>query len=816
MQRTSRALILATAGISALCVSTQSFAAQTQSEEAEDAGANDIIVSARRIDERLQDVPISVSVLTGDELSRKNIVNSDDLAKHVPGLTTNQRYTPESSTFTIRGFTQELRTSASVGTYFADVVAPRGGGAGISGGDGAGPAYMFDLQNVQVLKGPQGTLFGRNTTGGAVLLVPKKPTDKLEGYVEASFGNYDMQRYQGVLNVPFGEVAALRVGVDRMTRTGFMKNVAATGPRTYADVDYTAARASLVLNLSPDIENYTIATYMYSDHSPAGYQVYDYNPAVGIGLLAKAQVERLAASSDPYVTEIALPSAYAKTEQWQIINKLTWRVSDSLTIKNITSYSRFQQDLRASVFGGNFLPPFPAPLNAGYPAIPNTMVYTSGAYTARPDDQNNQRNFTNELQFVGTGMDGRLNWQGGLYYEISSPVGFSSTTGVSTGTQCSITPYETADDLLCRSANPAKPASINLASAQVKFINMAAYAQGTYALTDQLKITAGLRYTYDRSSGTAIGKVRFFPFAPNTTLFTANPAVCEAGFTGDCTLSGKTSSRRATWTLNAAYNPMQNVMIYGTWSRGYRQGAANPAASPQFNTFRPETVDSFEAGLKASFSGAVSGRFNMAGYYNTLRDQQLQYGFVPLDSNSSSRTSIINAGKSRIYGFEADAVVNLGEYFTLNGAANYLNTKLISATEPTAPGVSIVPTAVQGGELAYSPKWSGSVGGSVKLPVPASAGKIELGANYRFQSAYQVAAPTITNIKATPVRQLDLNLDWTNFAGAPVDLSFFANNVTNQLTVVTVNGLKDILGFDARQLGEPRMYGLRLRVRFGN
>jgi iron complex outermembrane receptor protein len=388
---------------------------------------------------------------------------------------------------------------------------------------------------------------------------------------------------------------------------------------------------------------------------------------------------------------------------------------------------------------------------------------------------------------------------------------------VSTGTLCANTPYETADDLLCRSANPAKLQTINLSTTQVKFINMAAYAQGTYALTDQLKLTAGLRYTYDRSTGTAIAQLRQFPFTVSpTALFNAGPVICEVGFTGDCSLTGRTSSKRATWTVNLAYNPVENVMVYGSWSRGYRQGAANPAAAPQFNTFAPETVDAFEAGLKASFQGTVSGRFNVAGYYNSLRNQQLQYALVPADSNTSNRTSILNAGKSRIYGFEADALFNLGDTVRLTGAINYLNTKLIAATVPTVAGVTVVPTAVQGGELAYSPKWSGSVGAAVKLPVPESLGKVELGANYRFQSSYQVAAPTITSLRATPVRQLDLNLDWTNFAGAPIDLSLFANNVTNQFTVVTLNGLKDVLGFDARQLGEPRMYGLRLRVRFGN
>ncbi|SDC97725.1 iron complex outermembrane recepter protein [Sphingomonas sp. YR710] len=821
-----RSLAAATAAVSSLCAVDQSLAADAVSQRPTASDANDIIVSARRIEERLQDVPISVSVISGGDLAKLNIVNSDDLAKHVPGLTTNQRYTPESSTFAIRGFTQELRTSAAVGTYFADVVAPRGGGSGISGGDGAGPAYMFDLQNVQVLKGPQGTLFGRNTTGGAVLLVPKKPTDKLEGYLEGSYGNYRMFRIQGVLNIPLNSWARLRVGVDRMSRTGYVRNLAATGPRTYADVSYVAARASLLLNLAPNVENYTIGTYMRSNHSPVGYQVFDYNQNVGLGILAKPQVDRLnAPGADPYSTELALPSAYAKTRQWQIINSLSWYVSDSLRIKNITSYSRFNQKLRVSIFGGNFVSPYSfaglPPAQAGglafaYPSIPNTTVYTSGAYTAAGDNQNNQSNFTNELQFQGTSAGGKLNWQGGLYYEKSSPIGFSTTTGIATGTLCSITPYETADDLRCRSANPAKLNTINLSTTQVKFINMAAYAQATYALTEQLKLTAGLRYTYDRSSGLAIAKLRQFPFTLSpTALFQANPAICEGGFTGDCSLAGKTSSRRATWTINTAYTPLQDVMVYATWSRGYRQGAANPAAAPQFNTFAPETVDAFEGGLKSSFKGAISGRFNLAGYYNSLRNQQLQYALVPADPNTSNRTSIINAGKSRIYGFEADALINLAEYFHVTGAISYLNTKLVSATVPVITGITVVPTAVQGGELAYSPKWSGSLGATFKLPVPESAGKVELDATYRFQSSYQVAAPTITSLRATAVRQLDLNLDWNSVGSRPIDLSLFATNVTNQFTVVTVNGLRDILGFDARQLGEPRMYGARLRVRFG-
>src|SRR3546814_872118 len=163
----------------------------------------------------------------------------------------------ENTSFAIRGFTQDLRTTASVATYFAEVVAPRGQQSQTSG-DGAGPGTLFDLENVQVLKGPQGTLFGRNTTGGAVLIVPRKPSDQFGGYAELSTGNYDMQREQAVINLPITDYFKLRFGIDHQARDGYVRNVTGIGADDLNDVDYTAGRLSMVLNLTDDIENYTI------------------------------------------------------------------------------------------------------------------------------------------------------------------------------------------------------------------------------------------------------------------------------------------------------------------------------------------------------------------------------------------------------------------------------------------------------------------------------------------------------------------------------------------------------------------------------
>ncbi|MCK9562992.1 MAG: TonB-dependent receptor plug domain-containing protein, partial [Bacteroidales bacterium] len=194
----------------------------------------EIIVTARRREESMQEVPISMTVFNQDQLDARNVFTASDIATYTPSLSSNNRWGSDQPSFAIRGFTQELRTTASVGFYFADVVAPRGGGS-ITAGDGGGPGSMFDLESVQVLKGPQGTLFGRNTTGGAILLMPKKPTDRLEGYVEGSLGNLDMKRMQGVVNIPIGDRVRFRLGLDTQERDGHLRNKSGVGPRRLAE-----------------------------------------------------------------------------------------------------------------------------------------------------------------------------------------------------------------------------------------------------------------------------------------------------------------------------------------------------------------------------------------------------------------------------------------------------------------------------------------------------------------------------------------------------------------------------------------------------
>ena len=169
----------------------------TQTPTASAGDITEIIVTARRVEERVQDVPISIQVFSQGQLDRHDITNAVDLAKYTPSLSANPNFGNDETTFAIRGFNQDGGSPPSVGVYFADVVAPRGNGNGIPIGDGTNHGDFFDLANVQVLKGPQGTLFGLNTTGGDILFVPQKPTSEFGGYGELSYGNYAMHRETG-------------------------------------------------------------------------------------------------------------------------------------------------------------------------------------------------------------------------------------------------------------------------------------------------------------------------------------------------------------------------------------------------------------------------------------------------------------------------------------------------------------------------------------------------------------------------------------------------------------------------------------------
>ncbi|MFT4047536.1 MAG: TonB-dependent receptor [Solimonas sp.] len=790
-------------------------------------GDAEVIVTARRMEERLQDVPISITVFKQEQLSERNVLSGRDLATYTPSLAVNGRYGTENASFSLRGFSQEIRTTPSVAVYFADVVAPRGSGAGTPSGDGAGPGDFFDLQNVQVVKGPQGTLFGRNTTGGAILLVPQKPTSQVEGYGEQSFGNYDMLRTQAVLNTPIGASLRFRLGIDRNERGGYLANKSGIGPDHFQDVDYTAFRASLVWDLAPSLENYTIATHSGSNTNGQVPRLFVCNPNFdarrGVtGALACDQLQR-AGVPGRFDVQSDSPNAQSPTERSQLINTTTWAATDELTVKNIISYADLVNDLRGDLFGSAFY--WTGTDGNPYQVASNTSEVPPGRHST------SQSTFTEELQLQGHQLDGRWIWQTGAYYELSrgtEPAGAQSLANI----HCSNAGTLDCYDVIGQSKGQLV-GSVNWLVGTIDFRNAGVYAQSTYSLTEQLKATGGIRYTMDRAESDSETALRYFP-APS---YRAPIVRCQNPDSGhevtevvasvhDCRVKYSKDSDAPTWVLGLDYQPIDGLLLYGKYSRGYRQGSVQPFSAYPFNTYDPEKVDTYELGFKSSFHALLRGTFNAALFYNDFIDQQLLYGFGSTNG-ASGNAAVINAGKSTIYGAEVESTFVLLRSLRVGVNYAYLYTKVDEITDPVVDSTALYnvksPITIKGDPLPFSTRHKVSASANYTLPLAAGIGRVSAGLTYTYQSDQFISHTTSdpTSGTANPYGTipsyslLNVNLGWDAIYGSNVDAALFATNVLDKAYRAGITNSWTSFGFESEIPGEPRMYGARVRVGFG-
>jgi len=844
------------AGLGATLPVMAQTASSPDSNTARAGDLTEVIVTARRVEERLQDVPISITVFNQEQLSKLNVTTAADLAAFTPSLSVNTNFGIENSSFAIRGFVQDAGTAPSVATYFADVVEPRGPTQGTQAGDVAGVGSFFDLQNVQVLKGPQGTLFGRNTTGGAVLFVPQKPTSEFGGYGEFSAGNYGMFREQGAVNLPISDTVRFRLAVDHQKRDGYLNNISGIGPGNFNNVDYTSARASLVVDITPNLENYTIASESYSSNNgsvqkmiacnPAGYN--PVNPALGlgnfIGVFSCAQLAAEAArGAGFYDLESGIPNPESLINQMQFINTTTWNASDAFTLKNILSYAQFRDFQRTPLFGTNWqsseLPaPYPSIFFRGVPPV------FSGAFAAPGLNSANQATYTEEFRIQGTSADQRLAYQGGVYAEWSDPLGPVGNQSEQLAACKDPGSLSTCTDPIgsafaAASGFPVQVGVVNYTVGETQFRDQGLYTQESYSLTDQLKLTGGARYTWDSAANEATRIGYHFPVEPPYTG--APTAACTDPNTDPtCSASVHEKSSAPTWLLDLDYKPMEDLLAYAKWARGYRAGGVFSNAPEDHRTFQPEKVDDFELGLKSSFRGPVHGTFDIDLFYNNFRDQQIQFGFEPsvnpvtgAPAPVAPTTAIINAGKSRIYGAEVDtALVPFPEISALQGLRfeinyTYLRTEIIQIAPIATTDPNYVPATsatTPGSPLVLSPKDKYVVSGDYTLPSGPNIGRITIGADFvhtdKQLSTYDYQNPAVVaemggNFGTLPPSNLlNLNASWESIFESTIDFTLFATNVTQDHYYLFVPGL-DSAGAEFASLGEPRMYGARLRYRFG-
>jgi iron complex outermembrane receptor protein len=827
-----------------------------QATAASEDDLSEIVVTARRTEERLQDVPISITVFNQAQIEDRNVTSIEDLATYTPSLSAPGTFGNNNATFAIRGFVQAGNSTPSVGVFFADVAAPHSQGQ-LNGGNGAGPGSFFDLSNVQVLKGPQGTLFGRNTTGGDILLVPQKPTSEFGGYVEQSVGNYAMERTQAVLNVPLNDEIRARLAVDHETRTGYLNNISGVGPRDFADVDYTAVRASVVVDVTPNLENYTIATWSESNTNGDYPKAFGYAPGIAAGsttdFVANIPAQIAATSGKFWNIENGNPAAKEVIQQWRVINTSTWTATDLLQVKNIASYAQFEELHDTNIFGENGAEGISPALGPNPVKAPGTTNYVVSVVGAPGSHNTAEQTVTEELQLHGRTSNDRLTYQAGLYYELNMPLnGFQETESAAL-LNCANIPAFQCTDVAGRAvvipgvgSLEGSFGSLTRSATEYHFRDMAAYSQASFKITDQLTLTAGARYTHDDSSGLSQDLSVHFP-ATNTPAYSCAfvPPLTPGGTSAQilsnsslCNVRGDQTSHAPTWMVDLEYKPMDSVMLYVKESRGYREGNVD-VSEYGLSNWKPEKVDTYEIGSKMSFDHIVRGAFDVAVFYNDFRDQQLAINGVActfaqtLDPTTKAQCPFIpaaasgigNAGKSRIEGVEVDSSITpFPSIVPLQGLRfdvgyTYLETKLLAITPPPVPvGFSAFTfPSIVGGPLQFSPKNKVTVTGTYKLPLDAKLGSVALSATYTYQSSEyntNTAPPGFDTL--APQENLNLNLNWNSIVGIPLDLSLFATNVTDKQYYLATAGVYQSFGYDVAYLNEPRMYGARLKYHFGH
>jgi len=804
------------------------FTSLTFAEEAQAADEDGpIIVTARRFEENLQDVPASITVYSQEQINDRNITTATELATYTPSLTSNNRFGPDKASFVIRGFSMLETTAPTVGVYFNEVVALRAT-AGTASGNGAGPGMFFDLQRVEVLKGPQGTLFGRNTTGGAILLVPQRPTEQFEGYVEGSIGNFEMARVQGVINVPLSDKLKVRLGVDHQNREGYLRNRSGIGPDDFGDSNYLSVRLGILAELTPTLENYTIARFSRSDTNGHMFRLVGCNDGTnplerraGRGLFyagpACEQVDRQNARGDGfYDVENIVPNPLNMMKEWQISNTTTWEATDNLTIKNIISFGEFRERFHQNIGGENLV------VIPGKPFASTLVKNLPGQFAAA------QSTFTEELQFQGSAVGGNLTWQAGAYLEISKPINGGNTTFSQGALFCT-----DVVNLQCENALPGglgrALGSLGLVQNEISSRNIGFYFQGTYEFSPKFSVTGGIRYTIDRTEGVGGRATARFATPNNPVGGCANPAFAFVGVTlnpTDCfPVPFIEKSSAPTWVIDVQYRPIPAIMAYVKWARGYRQGGVNPS-NIGLEVWDPEKIDTYEGGVKAEFNGAVTGYFNISGFYNDLTNQQLQAiaigCSVPTcgyDSGIPGARLIINAGKSRVYGVEVESSITPFTGLKLDVGYAWLNTRLQEFTPPVLqPGgvYAFIRPSVSGGPLPLSPKHRVTATAKYTLPLDESIGRVSFGVTFTHTTK-SVANDTVPErFGIMPASDLvNLNFDWKEVGGSNFDVAAFVTNLTKEVFPVNVAGNFSSNGYESQVTNVPRMFGMRVKFHFG-
>jgi len=731
-------------------------------------GLGDIIVTATRRAENLQNVPLSVSAIGSAQLASRGVSGTTDLAAVVPNLKVNSQYGETQPNFSLRGVgvanEYNSNTSSPIGVYVDEVYQAFRFTHGLQ---------LYDIDRVEVLRGPQGTLFGRNTTGGAVSIYTKEPSLKgTTGYITGGYGNYDRKRIEGALELtPVEDKLGFRIAVTRSKGDGYWKEVdpstSLNHVKRYDNSDNLGIRATLLIKPT---EQLTIAVKgFYSKDNPVGAPIYAVGMIGGVGGSATNFFGYSRQTDGLKDNEYHLDGAgryYTRDRGGSI--RIAYQFTDALSLTSVTGYSEGRFSLETD--------------NDGSPQD----IFTPH-YRAKTSD------FSQDLRLNYT--SDRLKVLLGAYY------GRDKSNSVNDIRAYNVFPDATSAADFSPGAG-ANPTSLNSRYGYTQIRRSAAiYGEGTYSITDKLEATIGLRYTHDKLSFDNAFATAYTDLPNGTPLFPLYSPF---------SLANKSSNGSGRAILNYKWN--DDIRTYISFSRGYRSGAYNGfgyVAASQVYFLKPEKLDSYEAGFKTRF---LNNRLQINGavFHYVYTNQQV--------SEIVNAVGFLRSLNAKVTGAEAEVLARPIPILTLRGSVGYLHTKYDPNQLRSGENVG-------GNQLPFASKWTLDGGGDLTV-ANFNAGKVVASGEISYVSKYYYdpfngEQPGYMGVLTQPGASAYLQQKGytlvnarLSFIGKNVTVSGWAKNLTNKKYFPVGYDVTSAFGNVILVRGAPRTYGAEATFKF--
>ncbi len=709
--------------------------------EAEDSQIKDIVVSARRRDETLQQTPIAITALAPMQLENKATVNIGDLQGAAPNvLITNQATGAAAANVSIRGL-----TFADVDKSFDPTVAVVVDGVFI--GTSTGQFFdFFDIDQIEVLRGPQGTLFGRNTIGGVINIRRTRPTGHWGGKFEASYGNYDTWATRAVVNVPVvDDVLAAKFFYFHNQSGGYLTD-GLTGKHVGSSNNENFG-ASLLFTPSSTFD--ALLTYEHQDQrGDLRISNITRSDEVFCGAMPANECNRNT-TSDLY-TVFTDP-----TDQVYKANGLTLEANWELGPVKLTSVTgyRWSREYQAQDVDG------------------------SSAHLYEYIRRQPFRQFSQEVRGAGQIAEGFDYVVGGFYY--SSRYTLRQSTDV-------FGAHASTQDITGTSKSIAMFGDFNL------------------SLMDKLRLSFGGRWTRDKKSNRNYIEPNQFPYVDYT-------------------------SSKFTPKVGLDYRPSDDLMVYASWSRGYRSGGFSGRGQTLYSSttpYGPETVDSYEIGFKSSL---LDKRllFNVAGFYADYSSLQ-QQTTVPVTGGVGSETIVTNVGSATIKGIEVDLTAKPVKNLTISASAGFLRSRFKDfITQAALSDGTLGNFDYSGNNLIYNPRQTFAITADYKVPL--DFGNLNLNVGYRNIAPYdqQISIGTISSgangtfivngndprVRTDRQGLLDASATLAfDLGGHRAKVTAYGRNLADDRGAATAFTVAGLWSFATAR--EPRTYGIQIGFEF--